>query len=147
MLTIPAKVELAPGVEARGGACKRTEIAASGAAGESSATARLRASNNLVLIPTYQGAKTIGPLIDAILSLPASTEIILIDAGSTDGTRAEVENRSANDQRVGMIVRGRKLGIGSAHRLGWLHARRFGYKNIVTLDADLSHDPADIPRL
>src|ERR1700686_3060845 len=104
MLTIPAKVELAPGVEARGGACKRTEIAASGAAGESSATARLRASNNLVLIPTYQEAKTIGPLIDAILSLPVRMDILVIDDGSTDGTRAGVEDRSANHPRVGMIA-------------------------------------------
>jgi dolichol-phosphate mannosyltransferase len=45
------------------------------------------------------------------------------------------------------VVRPRRLGIGSAHRLGWLHARRFGYARLVTLDADLSHDPNDIPRL
>ena len=46
-----------------------------------------------------------------------------------------------------MVVRPRKLGIGSAHKLGWLHARRMGYARIATLDADLSHDPADVQRL
>ncbi len=39
------------------------------------------------------------------------------------------------------------MGVGSAHRLGWAYARRFGYSRIVTLDAELSHDPQDIPRL
>jgi hypothetical protein len=46
-----------------------------------------------------------------------------------------------------LIERNGKLRIGSAHRLGWLHARRLGYTRIVTLDAHLSHDPADIPGL
>jgi hypothetical protein len=44
-------------------------------------------------------------------------------------------------------VRPGKLGVGSAHKLGWLYARRRGYRRIVTLDADFSHDPADVPRL
>jgi dolichol-phosphate mannosyltransferase len=44
-------------------------------------------------------------------------------------------------------MRPSKLGIGSAHKLGWLHARRMGYARIATLDADLSHDPSDVQRL
>jgi dolichol-phosphate mannosyltransferase len=106
-----------------------------------------RTCDTLVALATYNEGETIGPLIDAILGLPISVDVVVIDDRSLDRTRTEVERRSAADKRVGMIERPCKLGIGSAHRLGWLHARRRGYARIVTLDADLSHDPADIPRL
>jgi dolichol-phosphate mannosyltransferase len=106
-----------------------------------------RTCDTLVCLPTYNEGETIGPLIDAILRLPVTTDVLIIDDGSLDRTRSEVEVRAVADARVRIIGRPRKLGIGSAHRLGWLHARRLGYARIVTLDADLSHDPADIPRL
>ena len=106
-----------------------------------------RTCDTVVCLPTYNEGETIGPLIDAILRLPVQTDVLILDDGSPDGTRAEVETRAAANPRVGLIGRPRKLGIGSAHRLAWLHARRLGYARIVTLDADLSHDPADIPRL
>jgi dolichol-phosphate mannosyltransferase len=101
----------------------------------------------LVCAPTYNEVESIGILLDAILALPEKFDILIIDDGSTDGTQAAIEARATRDSRVGLINRGRKLGIGSAHRLAWMHARRLGYARIVTLDADLSHDPADIPRL
>jgi dolichol-phosphate mannosyltransferase len=107
----------------------------------------LRTCDTVVCLPTYNESENIGPLIDAILRLPVATDVLILDDGSPDRTRAEVEARAAADARVGLIGRPRKLGIGSAHRLAWLHARRLGYARIVTLDADLSHDPADIPRL
>jgi dolichol-phosphate mannosyltransferase len=98
-------------------------------------------------MPTYNEGETIGPLIDAILRLPVAVDVLVIDDHSLDRTRSEVDLRAATEPRVRMICRPGKLGIGSAHRLGWLYARRLGYTRIVTLDADLSHDPADIPRL
>jgi dolichol-phosphate mannosyltransferase len=58
-----------------------------------------------------------------------------------------IKDRAEQDPRIRMIVRNGKLGIGSAHKLGWFHARREGYSRFVSLDADLSHDPADVPRL
>ena len=64
-----------------------------------------------------------------------------------DGTLDVLAARAAAEPRVGVVVRPGKLGIGSAHKLGWLHARRMGYARIATLDADLSHDPADVQRL
>jgi dolichol-phosphate mannosyltransferase len=107
----------------------------------------VRTCDTVVCLPTYNEGETIGPLIDAILRLPVATDILILDDGSPDRTRDEVETRAAADTRVGLVGRPRKLGIGSAHRLAWFHARRLGYARIVTLDADLSHDPADIPRL
>jgi dolichol-phosphate mannosyltransferase len=110
-------------------------------------TPTVRRSKTLVCAPTYNEVESIGLLLDAILALPEKFDVLIIDDGSTDGTQAAIEVRAARDPHVGLIDRGRKLGIGSAHRLAWLHARRLGYARIVTLDADLSHDPADIPRL
>lgn len=109
--------------------------------------ATTRTCETLVCLATYNEGGTIGPLIDTILSLPVAVDVVVIDDRSPDGTCREVEIRAAASRRVSLVGRPRKLGIGSAHRLGWLHARRYGYARIVTLDADLSHDPADIPRL
>jgi dolichol-phosphate mannosyltransferase len=106
-----------------------------------------RRSDTVVCIPTYNEGGSIGALLDAILALPRALDIVIIDDGSTDGTREAIAARAATNPHVLMIERNGKLGIGSAHQLGWLHARRCGYARIVTLDADLSHDPADIPRL
>ncbi len=106
-----------------------------------------RTSNTLIFTPTYNEAENIGPLLDALLALPVRCDILIVDDHSTDGTTQLVENRASSDRRVRMIVRDGKLGIGSAHKLGWLYARRHGYSRFVSLDADLSHDPADVPRL
>ena len=104
-------------------------------------------SDTLVFVPTYNEARTIGPLIDEILRLPVAADVLVVDDRSSDNTRTEVQARAAASQRVKLVGRPCKLGIGSAHRLGWLYARRSGYARIVTLDGDFSHDPADIPRL
>jgi len=104
-------------------------------------------SDTVVCIPTYNEGGSIGTLLDAMLALPLTLDIVIVDDGSTDGTREAIAARAATSPHVLMIERKGKLGIGSAHQLGWLHARRCGYSRIVTLDADLSHDPADIPRL
>jgi dolichol-phosphate mannosyltransferase len=108
----------------------------------------LRASSGetLVFVPTYNEASAIVFLVDALLALPIRCDVLVVDDGSTDGTMALLEARAAA-MRVAVIVRPGRFGVGSAHKLGWLHARRFGYSRIVTLDADLSHNPSDIPRL
>ncbi len=106
-----------------------------------------RTSDCLVFTPTYNEMRNIEPLLDAILGLDRKCDVLVIDDQSTDGTTEQLIARAADDPRLRVIVRPGKLGIGSAHKLGWLYARRHGYARIVTLDADLSHDPADIPRL
>ncbi len=105
-----------------------------------------RTADTLVFVPTYNEAGTIGALVERVLALPVRADVLVVDDGSTDGTLG-VLAQAAADPRVGVIRRPGKLGLGSAHKLAWLHARRHGYARLVTLDADLSHDPADIPRL
>lgn len=106
-----------------------------------------RFSDTLILLPTYNERGTIARIIDALLALPAQCDVLVVDDRSTDGTTDILQSWVAANRRVAMIVRPGKLGVGSAHIVGWMHARRLGYRRIVTLDADFSHDPADVPRL
>jgi len=106
-----------------------------------------RRSDTLVCTPTYNEGGSIGALLDGLLAAKRPFDIVIIDDGSTDGTQDQILARAKTHPQIHLIRRNGKLGIGSAHQLGWLHARRAGYSRIVTLDADLSHDPADVPRL
>jgi dolichol-phosphate mannosyltransferase len=106
-----------------------------------------RSSDTLIFFPTYNEAETIGLMLDGLLALPVRCDLLIVDDNSADGTAGLIEERAKSDGRVRLIVRRGKLGIGSAHKLGWLHARRLGYSRFVSLDADLSHNPADVPRL
>ena len=74
-------------------------------------------------------------------------DVLVVDDRSSDGTTEILLARAAAEPRLALVVRPGKLGIGSAHILGWVHARHLGYRRIVTLDADSSHDPADVPLL
>ena len=104
-------------------------------------------NNTLIFAPTYNEQETIKTLIDALLALPVQSNLLFVDDSSTDGTTEYLRSVAAVEPRIHVIVRPGKLGIGSAHRLGWLYARVHGHSRIVTLDADLSHDPQDVPRL
>ncbi len=106
-----------------------------------------RRSDTLVCTPTFNEAGSIGALLDGLTAAKRPFDVVVVDDGSTDGTQDEILARAKAHPQIHLIRRSGKLGIGSAHQLGWLHARRAGYSRIVTLDADLSHDPADVPRL
>ncbi len=104
-------------------------------------------NDTLIFLATYNERQNIEILLDALLALPTRCDILVIDDNSPDGTGAYVAQRAAGNERIKFISRPGKLGVGSAHKAGWYHARRAGYSRIVTLDADLSHDPADVQRL
>lgn len=114
---------------------------------EKPATRPARTSDTLVFFPTYNEAETIELMLSRLLALPIQFDLLIVDDRSTDGTTQFIQNVAKANNRIRLIVRGGKLGIGSAHRLGWVYARRQGYSRLVSLDGDLSHDPADIPRL
>ena len=97
--------------------------------------------------PTTSAA--ISAMLDGLLGLRARCDVLVVDDSSTDGTlrRCLATSRCRPIRVSAWWCDRRKLGIGSAHKLGWLHARRMGYARIATLDADLSHDPADVQRL
>ena len=110
-------------------------------------TAGASRSQTLVFLATLNERANIERMLDAVLALPSRCDVLVVDDNSSDGTGDLLKVRAAREPRLRLVFRPERLGIGSAHRLGWLHARQNGYGRIVTLDADLSHDPQDIPRL
>src|SRR5262249_32247233 len=104
-------------------------------------------SDTLIFAPTYNERQTIRPLLDRLLNLPEYCDVLIVDDCSRDGTAEFLGGRAATEPRLRLITRSGKLGIGSAHKLAWLHALQHRYSRLVTLDADLSHDPHDVSRV
>lgn len=105
-------------------------------------------SDALVIVPTYNEAENILSVIEQVIHLPASIGLLVIDDGSPDGTAAHVRDaRTRHPDRIALIEREGKQGLGSAYLRGFRYALAHGYTYICEMDADLSHDPADLPRL
>lgn len=103
--------------------------------------------STLVVLPTYQEAENISPLIHGLRKALPQATIMVIDDGSPDGTSEIVGDLAESDKRIVLLRRSGKLGLGTAHRLGFEYAVRNGFRTVLTMDADLSHRPADAPRL
>jgi len=100
-----------------------------------------------VIIPTYNEAGTIGELLERLESLGLELQVVVVDDGSTDGTIEIVEEDSRRYGNITLVERGAKLGLGSALRDGLRKGLELGAKLLVTMDADLSHDPLELPKL
>jgi dolichol-phosphate mannosyltransferase len=101
----------------------------------------------LILVVTYNEAANIARLIPAIRQHLPDASIAVVDDNSPDGTGEIVRAAQATDDRVKLISRSDKRGYGSAAITGMQYGIRHGFDMIATLDADFSHDPADLPRL
>lgn len=103
------------------------------------------AERALVIIPTYNERENISRIIHTILSRDPRLEVLVVDDGSPDGTAGIVEALGAQEQRVHILKRPRKMGLGTAYIAGfkWALERSFDY--ILEMDADFSHDPAHLP--
>lgn len=105
-------------------------------------------SDALVIIPTYNEIENIGNIIDAVMRLPDSFDVLVIDDASPDGTQDAVSAKMAQyPGRVNMETRTGKLGLGTAYIHGFKWALERGYGFIIEMDADFSHNPEDLPRL
>ena len=105
-------------------------------------------SRNLVIIPTYNEIENIRKITDRVLALEDGFDILVIDDGSPDGTAAAVEEMMEScSERLHLIRRPGKLGLGTAYLAGFRWALDHGYDYIFEMDADFSHDPDDLPRL
>lgn len=102
----------------------------------------------LVIIPTYNEIENISKIIAAVFA-KGDYHILIIDDGSPDGTAAAVKALQAADekQRLFLIERSGKLGLGTAYVAGFKWAKEQGYDYIFEMDADFSHSPEDLPRL
>ncbi|RME80952.1 MAG: polyprenol monophosphomannose synthase [Caldilineae bacterium] len=101
----------------------------------------------LAIIPTYNEAENIAPLIENILRLDLPLHVLVVDDNSPDGTGQVVDELAAADSRIDIIHRPRKLGLGTAYTAGFLRALDRGYERVITMDADFSHNPRYIPSL
>ncbi len=101
----------------------------------------------LVVIPTYNEARSLPGLLDRLLAGNERLEVLIVDDNSPDGTGDLVKNHPEFDRRLHLLARTGKLGLGSAYREGFQWAFERNFDACLEMDADLSHDPADIPRL
>lgn len=101
----------------------------------------------LVVIPTYDEADNVAPLSRRVLEALPSAEVLFVDDGSPDGTADRVRALAREDRRIRLLSRTRKLGLGTAYLAGFAVALDEGFDLVVTMDADLSHDPAHLPGL
>lgn len=106
-------------------------------------------SDSIVIIPTYNEKENIEKIIRAVFALPKSFDILVIDDGSPDGTAAIVHRLIGGEfaDRLHIIERSGKLGLGTAYITGFKWALEHGYEYIFEMDADFSHNPNDLPRL
>jgi dolichol-phosphate mannosyltransferase len=100
----------------------------------------------LVIVPTYNERDNVIRLIDAVLSQAPSLEVLVVDDGSPDGTGTLVDERAAGDQRVHILHRPRKMGLGTAYLAGFKWALERDYELVFEMDADFSHDPSHLPQ-
>lgn len=106
-------------------------------------------NDSIVIIPTYNEKENIEAIIRAVLSLEKGFDILIIDDGSPDGTAQIVRKLMTSEfpDRLYIIERSGKLGLGTAYICGFKWAIGEGYDYIFEMDADFSHSPADLPRL
>ena len=102
----------------------------------------------IVIIPTYNEKENIEKIIRAVFSLDGNYHILVIEDGSPDGT-AQIVKRLQEEfsDRLHMIERQGKLGLGTAYITGFKWSVEHGYDYIFEMDADFSHNPNDLPRL
>jgi apolipoprotein n-acyltransferase lnt/dolichol-phosphate-mannosyl transferase dpm1 len=106
-------------------------------------------SDSIIIIPTYNEKENIENIIKAVFALPKCFHILVIDDGSPDGTASIVKRLQAEmyADRLFLIEREGKLGLGTAYIRGFQWALEHTYEFIFEMDADFSHAPSDLPRL
>ena len=108
----------------------------------------MQTSDSIVIIPTYNERENIENIIRAVFGLEKTFHILIIEDGSPDGTAAIVKTLQQEfPDRLFMIERKGKLGLGIAYITGFKWALEHSYEYIFEMDADFSHNPNDLPRL
>src|SRR5690554_932425 len=102
----------------------------------------------IVIIPTYNEIENISDIIEKVMALPGNFEVLIIDDGSPDGTSDAVKLlQISHPERVHLIERAGKMGLGTAYISGFKYTLAKGYEFIFEMDADFSHNPDDLVRL
>lgn len=105
-------------------------------------------NDSLVIIPTYNESHNIERIIDRLMDLKTKVDVLVIDDGSPDGTADHVRRSIKKyPDRVQLLEREGKLGLGTAYVKGFKFALEKGYEYVCEMDADFSHDPDDVDKL
>ena len=109
----------------------------------------MKESDSILIIPTYNEKENIENILCAVYALPKSFHILIIDDGSPDGTASIVRGLMQEEfaDRLFMVERQGKLGLGTAYICGCKWALEHVYDFVFEMDADFSHNPEDLPRL
>jgi len=100
---------------------------------------------SIIIIPTYNEIENINAIINAIFAVTKDINILIVDDNSPDGTANQVEIMMKTDNRIHLIKRAGKLGLGTAYCDGFKYCIDNKFDYIFEMDADFSHNPAEIP--
>lgn len=101
----------------------------------------------VAVIPTYNERENIEKIVEAILGQPLDLSVLIVDDNSPDGTGEIADAIAERDDRVEVLHRQGKEGLGTAYRAGFGYALDRGAQYLFEIDADFSHNPDDLPRL
>jgi dolichol-phosphate mannosyltransferase len=104
-------------------------------------------ASRLVILPTYNEAENLAVLIPRIFKFIPDVSVLVIDDGSPDGTAAIADDLKSKFPRLEVIKRGKKMGLGSAYRIGFAWALKNGFTEIIEMDADMSHRLRDLSKI
>ena len=99
----------------------------------------------LVIIPTYNESENIIKIIESIFTIHPDINVLVVDDSSPDGTSGKVKEVIPKFKgKLDLIIRDSKLGLGTAYLCGFEWAMKKDYDFIISMDADLSHNPSDL---
>ena len=102
---------------------------------------------SIIVVPTYNEKGNIQTIYEKIFKAAGGCHLLIVDDNSPDGTGKLADAIAKRDKRVFVLHRREKMGLGSAYVAGMSYALEKGYKNVIAMDADLSHDPANLPKM
>lgn len=100
----------------------------------------------IVIVPTYNERQNLRPLVQRVMGLPKRVDLLVVDDNSPDGTGQEADVLAGEHDRLHVLHRAVKDGLGRAYIAGFTWALERNYEFIFEMDGDFSHNPDDIPR-
>ena len=104
-------------------------------------------SKTLIFTATYNEKNNVTKLIEEINKICKDVEILVVDDNSPDNTAEMLGNLQKANQNLHIIIREKKLGLDTAHKLAYGYSKKNNYLKLITMDADLSHNPIEIPKI
>ena len=103
--------------------------------------------NTLIFTATYNEAENIIDYLKKVEKLNLNADILIIDDNSPDKTWKIIEDYSINKKNIHLIIREKKEGLDTAHKMAYEYSVTKNYKYLITMDADLTHDPEKISEI